>query len=142
MDTSSSTPSPQQLADRWLELWNGNYSDVNALIAEEFQLHTALPDGGDGSAVNDSASLVEWIKQVRATIPDLHYSVQVGPLVDGDHIALRWRAEGAYVGGMPGASAPSGTPIDFTGTDLLRIVNGHLVEYWLNCDVHRSASER
>jgi hypothetical protein len=35
---------------------------------------------------------------------------------------------------LPGASAPAGTPIDFTGTDLLRTEHGRLSEYWLNSD--------
>ena len=68
--------------------------------------------------------------------PDLRFTVQVGPIVDGDRIALRWRAVGSYAGGMPGAAAPIGTPVDFTGTDLLRVRRGRIAEYWVNTDVH------
>ncbi len=57
-------------------------------------------------------------------------------MVQDDHIALRWIAEGTYGGGFPGATAPIGTPVAFTGTDLLRVEDGRFVEYWVNSDIH------
>jgi predicted ester cyclase len=115
-------------------LWNGDQLAAEALIAPAFRLHAALMDGGDGSAVDSPQALVSWIAQIRAIVPDLTFSIQVGPIVDADRIALRWRAEGSYAGGLPGAGAPSGTKVDFTGTDLLRAADGRLAEYWLNSD--------
>lgn len=124
----------EALINSWLDLWNGNYAMAEKIIAAEFRMHAAMLDGGDGSAVNTPAALAEWIAMTRTAIPDLVFTIEVGPLVDGDHIALRWRAVGTYAGGMPGASAPAGTPIDFTGTDLLRTEHDRLAEYWLNSD--------
>jgi predicted ester cyclase len=98
--------------------------------------HAALIGGGDSSAINSPEAVVAWISQTRAALPDLRFSIEVGPIVDGDHIALRWRAQGTYSGGMPGATAPIGTPVDFTGTDTLRVQHGRLAEYWVNTDVH------
>jgi predicted ester cyclase len=118
----------------WLNLWNGDYSIAETILAADFRMHAAMLDGGDGSAVNTPAALVDWIAMTRSAIPDLVFAVEVGPLVDGDHIALRWRAVGTYAGGMPGATAPAGTPIAFTGTDLLRVEHGRFAEYWLNSD--------
>jgi hypothetical protein len=37
---------------------------------------------------------------------------------------------------MPGASAVPGTPVAYTGTDILLVVSGLLTEYWHNSDVH------
>lgn len=31
---------------------------------------------------------------------------------------------------------PIGTPVAFTGTDVLRIADGRLAEYWVNSDIH------
>ena len=124
----------KQLVDAWLCLWNGEYAGAEALIAPAFRLHAAMMDGGDGSAVDSPQALVSWIAQTRAVVPDLTFSVQVGPIVDADRIALRWRAEGSYAGGLPGAGAPAGTKVDFTGTDILRVADGRLAEYWLNSD--------
>jgi predicted ester cyclase len=74
------------------------------------------------------------IAQIRALIPDLTFTTEVGPLRDGDFLIGRWRAEGHYAGGFPGAAAAAGTPIAFTGTDILRLSDSRLAEYWLNAD--------
>lgn len=124
----------EALISSWLNLWNGDYALAEKIIPADFRMHAAMLGGGDGSAVNTPAALVDWIAMSRTAIPDLVFTLEVGPLVDGDHIALRWRAVGTYAGGMPGASAPAGTPVDFTGTDLLRTEHGRLAEYWLNSD--------
>jgi len=124
----------EQLTRSWLALWNGEHAAAEELLAPGFQLHAAMMDGGDGSAVDGPRALVGWIASTRAAVPDLTFSIQVGPIVDGDLIALRWRAEGTYAGGMPGAGAPVGTGVDFTGTDVLRVAGGRLAEYWVNSD--------
>ena len=116
----------KHLVDEWLRLWNGDYSRAAAVIAPTFRLHAAMMGGGDGSAVDSPRALVSWIAETRAIIPDLTFVIQVGPIVDADRIALRWRAEGSYAGGLPGAGAPSGTRVDFTGTDVLRVADGRL----------------
>ena len=69
-------------------------------------------------------------------VSDTHLSASApqGPLHDGDFLIGRWRADGHYAGGFPGATAAEGTPIAFTGTDILRRHDGRLVEYWLNGD--------
>lgn len=139
IDTEVSTSASQvrttaQLVGSWLQLWNGDAGQADALVADGFRLHAAMMDGGDGSAVDSAASLVAWITQTRAAFPDLTFSIQVGPIVDGDLIALRWSASGTYAGGVPGAAAPLGTRIAFTGTDVLRVAGGRLAEYWVNSD--------
>lgn len=133
-DPTSSDPDNKRLIESWLQLWNGDYALAEAIIAADFRLHAAMMDGGDGSAVHGPQALTAWIAQTRAALPDLRFSIEVGPIVDRDHLAVRWRARGCYAGGIPGATAPAGTGVDFTGTDILRTNNGRLVEYWVNSD--------
>jgi predicted ester cyclase len=120
----------------WLALWNGDYTRADEAIAADFTVHAALMDGGDGSAVRGPDGLVEWIKQTRAAFSELVFSVEVGPIADDDYLAVRWLATGVYGGGFPGATAPVGTPIRFTGTDTLRFRQAKIAEYWVNSDVH------
>lgn len=136
MNTTEYVPEQdaKPLIEAWLRLWNGDYAGVDALIAPTFRLHAAMMDGGDGSAVDSPQALVSWIAQTRAVVPDLTFVIQVDPIVDADRIALRWQAKGSYAGGMPGAEAPAGTNVDFTGTDILRVADGQLAEYWVNSD--------
>lgn len=42
---------------------------------------------------------------------------------------------------MPGATAAVGTPVAFAGTDILRIKDGRITDYWLNSDVHVMAAQ-
>ncbi|MFG6401215.1 MULTISPECIES: ester cyclase [unclassified Microbacterium] len=122
------------LVDSWLQLWNGDYAVAEAIISEDNRVHVAMFDGGDGSAVKGVAGMVDFVQQMRSLMSDLAFTVEVGPLVDGDHVVVRWSATGHYGGGLPGAGAPVGTEVTFHGTDILRIADGKVVEYWLNAD--------
>jgi predicted ester cyclase len=124
------------LVESWLKLWNGDYSEAEALISSDFVIHAAMLDGGDGSGAGGPQGLVGWVGQTRAALPDLDFTVEVGPVVEDDHLALRWSARGTYAGGFPGAAAAAGTKVAFTGTDLLRVQHGQLAEYWVNSDMH------
>jgi predicted ester cyclase len=58
-------------------------------------------------------------------------AVEVGPVAEGELVAARWIGQGSYKGGMQGASAPAGTPVSFSGLDLLRVEDGRFAEYWV-----------
>lgn len=122
------------LVASWVDLWNGDYAVAENIISETNRVHVAMFDGADGSAVQGVAGMVDFVTQMRSLMSDLVFATEVGPIIDGDHVVIRWVATGHYGGGMPGAGAPAGTPVTFHGTDILRIVDNHVVEYWLNAD--------
>ena len=124
----------EQLLRAWVQVWNGDYRPAERIIAPDFTVHAALLDGGDGSAIKGPAGLVAMVKQIRGPLPDLRFDVQVGPIIDGPHVVVRWIATGTYGGGFPGATAPVGTKVTFTGVDILRTEHGKFAEYWLNAD--------
>ncbi|MER7922540.1 ester cyclase [Streptomyces sp. NPDC096057] len=125
---------PKVMLDNWLRLWNGDYDRAPGIISPAFRVHAALLDGGDGSSIRGADGLVAWIEQTRAAFPDLRFTEQVTPLVDGHRASVRWTATGTYAGGFPGAGAEPGTVVTFTGTDTLRMHDGRFVEYWVNTD--------
>ena len=124
----------EKLLQDWVQVWNGDYDRAEGIIAADFGVHAALLDGGDGSAIKGPDGLVAMVGQIRAALPDLRFDVQVGPIIDGDHLVVRWTATGTYGGGFPGAQAPVGTGVAFTGVDILRTADDRLAEYWLNAD--------
>ncbi|WP_306796195.1 ester cyclase [Nocardia sp. XZ_19_369] len=134
--TIDDPPTYRDLLAGWMSLWNGDYALAHQIVAPDFRLHAALLGGGDGSAVHGPESLVDWIAQTRAAFTELVFSVEVGPIVERDHLALRWVAVGTYHAGFPGATAPSGTAVRFTGTDILRLTQDRIAEYWVNSDMH------
>jgi predicted ester cyclase len=114
--------------------WSGAVAGDGLDLGGEQQLAV------DAHAVEGAAQLQRYqglaamIAQIRGAFPDLTFTTEVGPLRDGDFLIGRWRADGHYAGGFPGATAAAGTPVAFTGTDILRLRDGRLAEYWLNGD--------
>jgi predicted ester cyclase len=127
-------PDGSTLWDLWIELWNGDLAGAEEIIDPDFVLHR-VPSPQLPAELGGRARLVVWVTQTRALFADLRFSVAVGPIVDGDLVAGRWIAEGVYQGGIPGSTAPSGTPVRFRGNDIWRAENGLIREYWLSDDL-------
>jgi predicted ester cyclase len=126
----------KELADDWLALWNGDYTPANHRITPDFTIHAALLDGSDSHSLRGPHGLVGWIAQIRSAFSALEFTVEVGPITTAQHLVLRWIATGVYSGGFPGATAPTGTLVSFTGIDILRLEDEKLAEYWVNSDTH------
>ena len=128
-------PSHAALAEPWRLLWNGDLSQTDQIIAKDFIAHAAPITGVGEDTVKGRAGLNAWVTGINAVLGDLNFTVEVGPITDGDYLVVRWRARGAYRGGFPGASDNTvGRDISFTGTDTLRVKDGQIVEYWANAD--------
>jgi predicted ester cyclase len=131
---ASDRDAASQLVTNWVALWNGDVAIAEEIISENNRVHAAMFDGGDGSSVGGVSGMKNLVLQMRSLMSDLAFAVEVGPLVDGDHVVVRWVATGHYGGGVPGAGTPVGTEVTFHGADILRIANDQVVEYWLNAD--------
>jgi predicted ester cyclase len=131
-------PAVQSAADlrglwgRWLALWNGDLAHADEIVHGQIAFHRH-PE--PMTAASGRAALVEWVTVTRALFDDLHFTTEVGPVVDGDFVAGRWIAEGGYRGGIPGATADPGTRVRFRGNDLWRAEDGLVREYWLSDDL-------
>jgi predicted ester cyclase len=122
------------LVSPWLELWNGNLALADHIVASDFLTHAA-PLAADSDEMRGRDALKQWVGGIRSAMKDLRFSIEVGPIANEDYMSVRWRAEGTYTGGFPGAPEDAvGRRIAFTGTDTLRIEGGQLAEYWANSD--------
>ena len=126
-----SNASNAALTGPWQDLWNGDLSVTDKIIAEDFVAHAAPITGTGPDQVRGREALNAWVSGIHAILPDLSFVLDVGPITDDEHLVLRWKARGTYRGGFPGASPGAlGREVTFTGTDTLRIADGMLAEYW------------
>lgn len=123
------------LAEPWRQLWNGDLGQLDAIIADNFVAHAVLMGGTGSDTLRGRAALGQWIGGMHAVMTGLAFSIEVGPITDADYLVVRWRARGTYRGGLPGATATAiGREVNFTGSDILRVANGQMAEYWVNSD--------
>lgn len=108
------------LAQAWADLWNGDLALVETTVHEDFVSHAAPLLGGPPQDHVGRANLTEWVRGAHENLPGLKFTVQVGPIVQEPFHVLRWHA-------VAGA-------ISFYGTDVLRVVDGRIAEYWANAD--------
>ena len=130
-----SLPTTKELWKPWLDVWNGNLSIADAIIAPNFVAHFA-PAGTSPAEVRGPDGLKQWIGGSAAAFSDYSFTTTVGPLAEEDLVAGRWVFRGTYQGGIPGASpAAVGKQVEYAGMDLFRVEAGKLVEYWLCADI-------
>lgn len=123
------------LTGLWQDLWNGDLSVTDKIIADDFTAHAAPITGTGPDEIHGRDALNAWVSGIHAILPDLNFVLDVGPIFDNEHLVVRWKAHGTYVGGFPGAAPEAvGRKVTFTGTDTLRIADGKLAEYWANAD--------
>lgn len=115
---------------RWLpELWNADPDDMPT-IAEQLFASDAVGHWGNGNDPAGPHAIADQIRRAFAMFEDVSVSQLNGPIVDGEWISARWEFSGTYVGGIPGAKAPAGTQVRYTGMDLFRTRGDRLAEYW------------
>jgi predicted ester cyclase len=124
-----------ELWERWLDLWNGDLAVAEQIIAPGFVAHFA-PAGNSPAEVRGPDGLAAWIEGATAAFSDYEFTVIVGPIVDGDLIAGHWVFRATYQGGIPGSSPEAvEQPVEYAGTDIVRVEGGQIVEYWLSADI-------
>jgi len=126
---------PRRLYERWLlELWHGDESVADEILADDFVIHQARSQPGESETVRGPQAGIEMVQMGRAPFSELTFEIEVGPIVEGDMLAARWVGRGRYAGGIPGATVPEGTEVTFGGIDIMRVAGGRLAEYWVSSD--------
>lgn len=124
-----------ELIEAWIDIWNGDLALTDSTVHEGFTSHAAPLGGGPVQDSVGRENLKTWVGGLRTAIPDLLFTVHIGPVISGDVIVLRWLAEGTYQGGFPGAADDAvGRHVSFYGNDILRVADGLLAEYWIHAD--------
>jgi predicted ester cyclase len=126
---SPTAPTPHTIGVRWAEIWNADQSltVIDEIVAANFVSHSAplgLPPGREGVRM--------WASAFRSAFPDLWSKVE-DVIVEGDRVVERFSGGGTHQGELFGIP-PTGVTMQTTGINILRVVDGKVVEHWGNSD--------
>src|SRR5271156_1154820 len=116
---------------RWFqEVWNeGRIETVHELLSPNA---VATGQAGPNAVMHGPADFVPFFERIRGAFPDIHVTVE-DAYADQDKVAVRWSATMTHSGDHLGMPA-SHKPVRITGTTIVRIVEGQVVEGWDNWD--------
>lgn len=84
-------------------------------------------------SVLDPERVKRAVAAMHHAFPDLHVA-QADSITEGDKTAFRWIMSGTHEGEFMDV-APTGKLVTVMGIDIVRIVNGEILEYWGEFDV-------
>lgn len=135
---STSTVDPRTSAalyERWLtDVWGGDEVATAELVTDDFVIHHGRIRPGSEDELAGPEGIAQLVAMSRQPFSEITFEVEVGPVVSGDLVCARWAGRGVYAGGLPGATAEPGTVVEFSGNDILRVVDGRFAEYWVCSD--------
>ena len=117
---------------RWFEKFWGKTCDlsvVDEIAAPNMLLQYSLHEPRRGHA-----DIKAFMKGFREAFPDLNFWGAADLIAEGDYVVGRWEGGGTHtgpafsdflIGSLPAAT---GKKMHFTGTTVLKVVNGKIVE--------------
>ncbi|MEA2933102.1 MAG: hypothetical protein QOI56_1887 [Actinomycetota bacterium] len=122
-----STEENQRICDALFPLaWNeGDFSLVDEHVSPDVVDHFDHSQGID--------AFKGVIGMFRGAFPDLRLTIE-DSLADGDKVVHRWSMTGTNEGSLMGIP-PTGRAMTWTGTTIVRLEDGKIVERWANVDV-------
>jgi predicted ester cyclase len=113
----------------WDEIQHkGDFSAIDELFDPQFIRHDLDPSQGQGRKHNE-----EFIRRMRSTFPDLHFSID-DVIAKGDKVVTRYHFDGTHLGDALGFKA-TGKKVAYTGILIQRFENGKIVEQWTEANL-------
>ncbi len=112
-------------------VWNkGDFSVLDSLISPDAIDHSTV--GGKPKTEKGSASFRAIVSMFRSAMPDIKLTIEDEVFTD-DRVVHRWILTGTDTGGVMGMP-PSGKELTFSGTTIVRMADGKIIERWANVD--------
>ena len=117
----------------------GNIAVVDELVAPNMVLHYDYPADIPGLADTQLGleAITRFVSHVRTTFPDYHFTIEL-QVAEGDLVVTRGTARGTHQGeywdSTFGDIPPTAKQVTWTETAIDRIVEGKIVENWINED--------
>ena len=130
---TAAAPLTRETAERISAIYleSRNRADLGLLDAI-FHPEVVVHDCGEPEALRGLETLKAYYRQSHEGMPDLRFELE-DPIVEGDRMALRWTVRGTHTGTLRGLP-PTGRSMRFAGTVIDRVVDGRIVEEWVDCD--------
>ena len=114
-----------------LELWSAGRLEVaDELYSPDYV--DRVSRGPEAAEVRGPGGIKQAVTMFRTAFPDLQYTIEE-EMAERDLVITRFSARGTHHGPFL-AAAPTGRSIAYTGVDINRIVDGQIVESWVNYD--------
>ena len=109
------------------EVWNqGNLGTVDELLATDYVLNDP------GQMVRGPEGFKAYVSAFRAAFPDMKATIE-DQIAGDDRVAMRFTVQATHTGEFQGIP-PTGKQVIMSGIDIQRIVDGKIVENWVNLD--------
>jgi steroid delta-isomerase-like uncharacterized protein len=116
------------IARRGYEAINQNNLDaLDEVVASDMIDHDPAPGQAPGLE-----GVKQYFSSLHSAFPDVQLNVE-DMIAEGDKVVARLSVSGTHQGEFMGID-PTGNRVTITGIDLLRIVDGKIVEHWGNFD--------
>ena len=121
----------KQLVRWFFDAYNGHDAErMGQLVSSNTNYFFHLPGTPNPMDWNGRK---QFVAAVIKAFPDIHHRI-LDIVAEGDKVAVRFNITGTHKGVFQGIS-PTGKEISIDGTDFLTIVDGKIVEEWLNSDM-------
>jgi steroid delta-isomerase-like uncharacterized protein len=104
----------------------GNLAIIDELVASDYVLHGA-PE------IHGPEAMKQFVRTYRTAFPDYACTIEA-QIAEADVVVTRWTVRGTQDGELMGIP-PTGKHVTLTGIVMDRLVDGKLVETWLQADV-------
>jgi predicted ester cyclase len=120
------------IVGRWFtEFWG---RDVNLAVVDEIAAPNMLLQYSLHELRRGRDDIKAFMTDFRAAFPDLNFRGTADLIAEGDYVVGRWEGGGTHtgrafddflIGGLPAAT---GRKMHFTGTTVLKVLDGRIVE--------------
>ena len=105
----------------------GNLEVLDELVASDVVDHDPAPGQASGRE-----GIKQFASTLRTAFPDLQQTVE-NMVAEGDYVAFNYTISGTHQGDFMGV-APTGKQVSARAMEMVRIVDGQMVDRWGNTD--------
>lgn len=104
--------------------WNlGDLTVIDELLAPNFFNHEV-----DDTTTSHRELYKQAVVESRTAFPDLDLTIET-LIAEGEFVAAHWQLRGTHTG-VAWGRAPSGQALRQAGITLVRVVDGHITDFW------------